>query len=193
MGIEDLEVSVEVKYEVEKPDLGKPIRQDGNFREYARKLLIFKKYHRYWFNSGVNYYPLYLPWKPGYIAEVECTGNDVMSEKFSGCYFVKYKREGRVYVGHIGTFNDSESKESKDVKTAWNNFAKDADIICGFRPSSYLSLEDVFKEKCYAIITADNKCYDLRVSICDHKITFLQKREVTTLNKNGLKNIFITT
>jgi hypothetical protein len=59
-----------------------------------------------------------------------------MSVPFTGCYFVKYRKDGRDYVGHIGTYEPG-SDQTLRVKEVWTAFAarNDVQIICGFSPA----------------------------------------------------------
>jgi hypothetical protein len=153
---------------------------------------------------------LFLPWKPGYISEIERGGQDVLSGPFSGCYFVKYKKGGMDYVGHIGTDLSPTSNNSIQVKAAWNAFASRSDVrlSCGFNPIDQLNLacfqiDQLNKElklaqpisyygRCiYAIITNDDICYCVPALKCSDNIVFLKKEPAILLDPTRLKNIFV--
>jgi hypothetical protein len=209
VGIEELKVGVEY-------DLPAPMRRDAPweyndtenfFRTYERQEVTFEYEKSFCcFPAVLQYQPFWLYWNPGYITEVECRGNDVMSGPFSGCYFVKYKKnDNQIYVGHIGTDNVILDN-TRRVKTAWNGFARDenVELLCGFNPATQLNLE-CFQKKlklklrqgigkygryAYAVITGSYACYCVPVLKSNDTIVFLEKTLITSLTATELKNIF---
>jgi hypothetical protein len=180
-----------VEYEMIIPPFGvPPCIVAGAIETHMRRLLIFKKGENY-----KDYQPFWLYYDPGFITEVECGGWDVMSGYFSGCYFVKYRRNGRDYVGHIGTHASSTSPESLRVKAAWNTFVQrpDVDLLCGFNPARHIS--SIGGQKVLAVITGSNDCYAFRATIFDvvgtgRMITFQKGIKVFPLSPDELSRIF---
>lgn len=68
---------------------------------------------------------LWLPYIPGFVSEIEQTGNlPVMTGPLSGCPVTRYLRQGKVYVGHVGTSNNATDQQTIDAKRYWNAFVQ---------------------------------------------------------------------
>jgi hypothetical protein len=50
---------------------------------------------------------------------------------------VVYKKDGVVYVGHVGTVDDPHKQHSVKAKEAWNTFAENnqGNVLRGFNPA----------------------------------------------------------
>jgi hypothetical protein len=79
----------------------------------------------------------WLAWFPGAISQVPRESGDVLTGPMSGCWVVIYIKDGKEYVGHIGTA-DLGSPQTKAAKKAWHDFASGAgpgNLIAGFNPA----------------------------------------------------------
>jgi hypothetical protein len=82
----------------------------------------------------------FLPWYEGDIAETTLD-LDVLTGPMSGCVLVRYRSNGVVRAGHIGTVTvtpQSPQWINDDVKGLWNGFANanPADVLGGFNPAA---------------------------------------------------------
>jgi hypothetical protein len=197
MGIEELELNK--KYDMVLPTLGEPIKRDRAFETYMAEPVTFKKSG--WFNpfmSVESYQPLYVPWHRGHITELRYTGNDIISGPFSGCYFVMYKRDGDVYVGHIDTKNENETKETwkafyyktkRDPRENQIFFAFDPMACTGGSVASKFPGMFLFY---YAIITKESWCYyvPLLIDSTGKTIVIIEKRrEYYPMNADTLARV----
>ena len=73
----------------------------------------------------------------GAINQVRFDDLDVLSGDFSGCWMMEYKKDGILYVGHVGTVDDATKPHSIASKKAWSDFAlaNPGDVIRGFSPA----------------------------------------------------------
>ncbi|MDR2784897.1 MAG: hypothetical protein LBB83_03170 [Treponema sp.] len=194
MGIEKFKLDVEYDFIIPKWNGSKIITMEA-FKTCPRQPVGLVQNKGIGFNPFVDYFPLWSYWYPGFITEVECGGDDVMSGPFSGCYFVKYRRDNADYVGHIGTAESSVSQNTLDVKQAWDVYAKREDVrlICGFNPVRHITPRKC-GQKVFAIITSGNECYALNVAVktsaLQTTIVLLGKIKVTSLSPDELRNLF---
>jgi hypothetical protein len=84
----------------------------------------------------------WLPYAPGGITMAATGGMDILSGKFTGCWMIAYRVEGRPepYVAHVGTVDTNQptsAATNNAVKATWNNFAGGDRIrvLAGFKPS----------------------------------------------------------
>ena len=80
----------------------------------------------------------------GAINQVAFDNLDVLSGDFSGCWMMEYRKDGVLYVGHVGTIDDPNKPHSVAAKKAWNDFAlaHAGDILRGFSPARAWSEAD---------------------------------------------------
>lgn len=117
---------------------------------------IFKK------NIAHSLDGLFLPYAPNGINTVVSGGSDVISSKFTGCWFVKYTDAGGARVGHVATPECNELWETIETRS-------DVTVICKFKPTSHVDAVAAYRAslkiggnsgpEILGIITGDNRCF----------------------------------
>lgn len=111
----------------------------------------------------------WLEWLPGVVSEVRPNGVDILTGPMSGCWITTYLRNGVRYVGHVGTDMTPTTPNSIAARTAWNNYACDAQIgaFSGFNPfndpwtngAMPAALPGESNRKTFALVTTEGHFY----------------------------------
>jgi len=152
----------------------------------------------------------WLHYFPGVITET-ALGQDVMSGPFCGCFLVVYKKNGKIYVGHIGT-DVAGSDNTMRVKKTWKDFADQAsvsDLLVAYNPLRQWEMikgqgrypgprgNDALPHPfapLYAVVTSAHQCYvmwlwDQEGNPTKRRIAGLQ-RITPSHHKAGLRTLF---
>jgi hypothetical protein len=117
----------------------------------------------------------FLPWYQGDISET-VLDQDVLTGPMSGCIIVRYRRNGSLCVGHIGTVtvtDDIPESVNTNVKRRWTDFmtneANPGDIYGGFNPTARTvkvhppaQAGDIAGET-WALVTTGGRYYSVQV------------------------------
>jgi len=110
---------------------------------------------------------MFLKYQPGYVTTAPLTDNmTVITGRMSGCWIMKYTRNGADYVAHIGT-SDNDPVLNTRAKTAWMDLVADAtnpiSNVIGFNPLRDFSGE-ILGGTLFAIVEPNGTFYNLDLS-----------------------------